>query len=116
MLLLLSDHSFVDRESNEGALGNWVSSPSNSGPVADGVMIRCLDLARRPPMSIDHDPKEHCPRCRAELVQIQLLVDGNNLLMRSCSQCDTRSWSLSGETVDLKRALTEVGVRSGRGR
>lgn len=55
-----------------------------------------------------------CPKCQAVLVNIQLLVDGENLVMLSCSGCDTRSWSLGGEEVDLGRALSEVGDRSGR--
>lgn len=57
-----------------------------------------------------------CDRCGTDLVRIELLVDGSNLVMHSCTTCDVRSWSLGGEAVDLAQALTEVGDRSGRRR
>jgi hypothetical protein len=61
-------------------------------------------------------PPEACPACGAELVVIALLVDGSNLLMRSCDGCDTRSWQLGPDRVGLDQALTEVGHSVGRRR
>lgn len=62
------------------------------------------------------NPPEPCPRCGTELVVIGLLVDGSNLLMRSCDTCDTRTWQLGPQPVDLDTALDEVGHVSGRQR
>jgi hypothetical protein len=42
------------------------------------------------------------------LVEIGLTIDGDRLMMRSCSACDTRSWHRNGETVDLDGVLHDI--------
>lgn len=59
---------------------------------------------------------ERCPACGGELVVIGLLVDGSNLVMRSCATCDTRGWQLGRDQVDLGTALAKVGHSVGRRR
>jgi transcription elongation factor Elf1 len=59
---------------------------------------------------------EACDQCGRELVVISLLVDGTNLVMRSCATCDTRTWHLGSCAVDLETALSEVGQAAGRQR
>ena len=59
---------------------------------------------------------EHCDACGVELVTIAMTVDGNDLVMRSCQRCDTRSWHLAGTRIDLQQALAEVGEHAGRRR
>lgn len=43
-------------------------------------------------------------------------VDGTDLVMRSCDNCDTRTWALGGAPIELDTALDEVGLRAGRRR
>ena len=59
---------------------------------------------------------EPCPTCGGELVVIGLLVDGSNLVMRSCAPCDRRSWHIGADPVGLDEALSEVGHSVGRRR
>lgn len=59
---------------------------------------------------------ERCRSCGGELVVIGLLVDGSNLVMRSCAPCDTRTWQLGRDEVDVETALNEVGHSVGRRR
>lgn len=47
---------------------------------------------------------------------MKMLVDGNNLVMTSCANCDIRQWSRAGEQIDLSEALVEVGEHAGRRR
>jgi len=61
----------------------------------------------------DADP---CPACGKDLVRLKMLVDGNNLVMTSCANCDIRQWSRAGRQIDLGEALVEVGEHAGRRR
>lgn len=49
-----------------------------------------------------------CTLCRHELVEIGLTIDGSRLVMRSCSNCDSRSWHRDGEDVALDGVLTDL--------
>jgi hypothetical protein len=42
------------------------------------------------------------------MVEIGLTVDGSGLVMRSCSECDTRTWHRDGEEVDLDGVLHDI--------
>ena len=64
----------------------------------------------------DHGRPEHCARCGTEVVVIGLLVDGTNLVMRACATCDTRTWHLGHEAVDVDTVLDAVGHSAGRRR
>lgn len=59
---------------------------------------------------------DRCPACKKDLVRVKMLVDGNNLVMTSCANCDIRQWSRAGEQIDLSEALVEVGEHAGRRR
>ncbi len=49
-----------------------------------------------------------CQVCRNELVEIGLTIDGSRLVMRSCSNCDARSWHRDGEHIELDGVLTDL--------
>ena len=51
-----------------------------------------------------------CQGCGNELVEIALTVDGHELPMTSCSECDTRSWRRDGEFVELDGVLTDLST------
>lgn len=59
---------------------------------------------------------EKCRACEYPLVAITMMVDGNELRMHSCDNCDTRSWNLGGAPIDLELVLQQVGEHSGRRR
>jgi transcription elongation factor Elf1 len=59
---------------------------------------------------------DKCTVCGHEVVSITLMVDGNEMAMNSCENCDTRSWNLGGAPIDLKLVLEQVGTHSGRRR
>jgi hypothetical protein len=46
--------------------------------------------------------------CGDELVRINLLIDGEELTMCSCSTCDRRSWHRGGEQVELGGVLHDL--------
>ncbi len=46
--------------------------------------------------------------CGEELVRIDLLIDGEELTMCSCSNCDRRSWHRGGEEVALDGVLADL--------
>jgi hypothetical protein len=46
--------------------------------------------------------------CGDELVRINLLIDGEELTMCSCSNCDRRSWHRGGEQVALDGVLADI--------
>jgi len=46
--------------------------------------------------------------CGQELVEISLLIDGEEITMRSCSGCDRRSWHRGAEAVDLGGVLADL--------
>lgn len=50
----------------------------------------------------------HCASCREVLVEINLLIDGEDLTMRSCSRCDRRSWHRGDAEVDLGGILADL--------
>ena len=50
---------------------------------------------------------ERC-ECGEALVRIDLLIDGEDITMRSCSVCDRRSWHRGGEQVELKGVLADL--------
>ena len=49
-----------------------------------------------------------CPSCAEELVEIELVIDGAPLTMRSCSTCDRRSWHRGDESVALGGVLADL--------
>lgn len=50
----------------------------------------------------------HCPACRDELVRINMLIDGEEIIMLSCSNCDRRSWHRAGEEIELGGVLHDL--------
>jgi transcription elongation factor Elf1 len=66
--------------------------------------------------SSDGARPEPCPSCGTELVVIGLVVDGTNLVMRSCATCDTRAWHLGRQAVDVGTVLAAVGHDASRRR
>lgn len=51
-----------------------------------------------------------CRACGNEMVEIALTIDGSDLMMRSCSICDTRSWHRDGESVALDGVLHDISA------
>jgi len=49
-----------------------------------------------------------CVCCGEPLVEINLLIDGEQLTMRSCSLCDTRSWHRGADEVELAGVLADL--------
>ena len=49
-----------------------------------------------------------CSECGDAVVEINLLIDGERLTMRSCSVCDTRSWHRGGAQVELGGVLADL--------
>ncbi|MGI9609821.1 MAG: hypothetical protein ACR2NL_05965 [Acidimicrobiia bacterium] len=47
---------------------------------------------------------------------LRMNVDGNDLIMFSCQTCDTRTWELAGNDINLAAALQHVGTHAGRRR
>jgi hypothetical protein len=54
------------------------------------------------------DPSSTRCTCGEELVRIDLLIDGEELTMCSCSNCDRRSWHRGGEEVALDGVLADL--------
>ena len=54
------------------------------------------------------DPANTRCTCGEELVRIDLLIDGEELTMCSCSNCDRRSWHRGGEQVALDGVLADI--------
>lgn len=53
-----------------------------------------------------------CPSCAAPLIEIRL---GTELLLRSCSTCDTRWWLRADDAASLEEVLGVVaGSAAGR--
>jgi hypothetical protein len=47
-----------------------------------------------------------CPVCRdKQLVEITLQVGERNLILRSCSHCETKWWENEGREVGLENVL-----------
>ncbi len=53
-------------------------------------------------------PEHRCGGCNQIVVSINLLIDGEELTMRSCSICDRRSWHRGGEPVNLSGILADL--------
>jgi hypothetical protein len=51
---------------------------------------------------------ERCEICGGDLVEIELTVDGSDLVMRSCSTCDTRTWRRDGEDVEFDGVIADI--------
>lgn len=49
-----------------------------------------------------------CEVCDGDLVEIELTVDGRDLVMSSCSTCDTRTWRSEGEEVELDGVIADL--------
>ena len=49
-----------------------------------------------------------CGACSETLVEINLLIDGEELTMRSCSRCDHRSWHRGDAQVELGGILADL--------
>ena len=53
-----------------------------------------------------------CPRCRGgRLVVIDLVLQGEDVRLHSCSNCDTRWWERNGEQLALDNVLELATVR-----
>jgi len=55
-----------------------------------------------------------CERCGTAMVQIALRVGEGDVVMRSCSRCDVRSWVADGEHVELGGILDQIGTSATR--
>lgn len=49
-----------------------------------------------------------CPECGDPVVEINLLIDGQAITMRSCAECDTRSWHRDGQEIELGGVLADL--------
>lgn len=63
-----------------------------------------------------HPNAKKCQACGEDVVAIGLLVDGSDLQMFSCDNCDVRSWRRGGRDIDLGVALGEFEEHAGRRR
>ena len=52
-----------------------------------------------------------CPHCRHSLVEIRL---GDELTLRSCSNCDSRFWHRGDRFTGLDEALAVVSASDGK--
>lgn len=53
------------------------------------------------------DDTMRCP-CGGVFVAVDLLVDGQELIMRSCADCETRRWHRDGEPVPFAALLADL--------
>lgn len=51
-----------------------------------------------------------CPRCDAPYVEITVNLSGTEATMRSCSECDQRTWITDGRPADLECVLSDLTV------
>lgn len=52
------------------------------------------------------DSVQKCPQCRhGRLVEIELTLADRQVVMRSCSECDTRWWDAEGRSSGLSEVL-----------
>ena len=63
------------------------------------------DATRTAPLKA---PEVKCGSCGEVVVEINLLIDGEELTMRSCSNCDNRSWHRGGAPVQLGGILADL--------
>ena len=53
-----------------------------------------------------------CPVCRTRrVVEIGVHLGDTDVVLRSCSACDTRWWQGNGETIDLPEVIELATVR-----
>ncbi len=56
-----------------------------------------------------------CSGCGRAFVEITLDVGGDEVMMRSCSACDLRSWHRAdGEALPLDGVLADLSAKVGR--
>ena len=57
-------------------------------------------------------PAARAQRCECgdEIVEINLLIDGEEITMCSCSNCDRRSWHRAGEPIELDGILHDLSA------
>lgn len=60
------------------------------------------------PKRVPPTPDPTCTGCGQGVVEINLLIDGDELTMRSCANCDTRSWHRGGLPVHLGGVLADL--------
>ena len=53
-------------------------------------------------------PARECSQCGTELVRINLLIDGEEITMLSCTPCDRRTWLRRGSDIELGGVLTDL--------
>jgi hypothetical protein len=53
-------------------------------------------------------PTARCEVCGGDLVEIELTVDGRDLVMSSCSTCDTRTWRSDGDAIELDGVIADL--------
>lgn len=88
---------------------------------SDGQIVFVATAERNERLVMTMDPKaagttkvgpgtgETCTNgCRGNLVTITMYVRGDAVTMTSCSTCDRRTWSRSGERVELRSLLDEI--------
>ena len=61
-------------------------------------------------MAKSSTPAIRCEACDDEMVKINLLIDGESLIMASCSNCDTRSWHRGDDQVELDGVLHDLSA------
>jgi hypothetical protein len=61
------------------------------------------------------ETRTSCERCGAPTVEIGLLKSSAQLLLRSCSRCDLRTWLQDGRPAPMEAVLAAVST-SGRRR
>jgi hypothetical protein len=49
-----------------------------------------------------------CRSCDDVVVEIEMVIDGAPLTMRSCSTCDSRSWHRGGAEIELGGVLADL--------
>ncbi|MCP5026193.1 MAG: hypothetical protein GY929_07890 [Actinomycetia bacterium] len=62
-----------------------------------------------------HEKTRRCT-CGTELVEIEIEVNGHDVIMVSCATCDSRSWLANGHPVPLDGVLAGIGSSSHRRR
>jgi hypothetical protein len=71
-------------------------------------MAKPATTAKTPVTAPTPAPTDTRCTCGEELVRIDLLIDGEELTMCSCSNCDRRSWHRGGEEVALDGVLADL--------
>ncbi|HKY14389.1 MAG TPA: hypothetical protein VJM33_05655 [Microthrixaceae bacterium] len=84
---------------------------AKAAPTAEPVRTRAASAAPgiQDPMLVEAPTRvdERCG-CGETLVRIDLLIDGDDITMRSCSVCDRRRWHRGGEQVELRVVLADL--------